>query len=267
MCSPALDAADELHDLTGISATELVAFRARRLVLHELLVRISADYAVPDGSRIEDLGINFRQMAGRVLEHWIEPAMAGIEAEYARLRQRAGRITQAALGQRCWQHVGALRIRGDPGRDCLPAFAPRRARSRSTCAGARSAMWRASRNSSSAHDQARMNSSARCYRALARVSSALFNRHGGGWGARSGLIGPLAADLACNEVGGDCIGRTVDALLERAAVDEGFYRLPPQQRPIVMNTKGPSAAGKSSLRPLQKTLAGDDWRALDAILR
>ncbi len=33
--------------------------------------------------------------------------------------------------------------------------------------------------------------------------------------------------------------------------------LPRQERPIVINTKGPSASGKSTLRPLQKRLAGD----------
>ena len=33
--------------------------------------------------------------------------------------------------------------------------------------------------------------------------------------------------------------------------------LPRQERPVVINTKGPSASGKSTLRPLQKTLAGD----------
>jgi hypothetical protein len=84
-----LEAADELHDLTGIPAVELIAFRARRLLLHELLVRISADYAVADGSRIEDLGINFRRMAARVLDSCIEPAMEDIESDFGKLRQRA----------------------------------------------------------------------------------------------------------------------------------------------------------------------------------
>jgi hypothetical protein len=94
------------------------------------------------------------------------------------------------------------------------------------------------------------------YRALARVMSALFNRHGGVWGTRT-LIAALATDLACNEFGSDSIGLALEPLLQRAAVSEGYYLLPRQDQPLVMNTKGPSAAGKSSLRPLQKKLAGD----------
>jgi len=86
-----LEQADELHDLTGIPATELVAFRPRRLALHELLIRITADYAVPDGSRIEDLGINFRRLATRLLQTCIEPAMDRIESDYAQLRARASK--------------------------------------------------------------------------------------------------------------------------------------------------------------------------------
>ena len=52
----------ELRDLTGLDLTEVVAFRPERLALHEVLIRVTADLSVPDGSRIEDLGINFRRM-------------------------------------------------------------------------------------------------------------------------------------------------------------------------------------------------------------
>jgi hypothetical protein len=51
-------------------------------------------------------------------------------------------------------------------------------------------------------------------------------------------------------------------VLTEAADSEGFRRVPRQQRPVVMNTKGPSASGKSTLRPLQRSLAGRigvDW--------
>ncbi len=60
-------AADELRGLTGFAHSELVVFRPQRLALHELLIRVTADFAVPDGSRIGDLGINFREIAGRLL--------------------------------------------------------------------------------------------------------------------------------------------------------------------------------------------------------
>ena len=55
--------ARELRDLTGLQASDLAAFRPQRLALHELLIRVTADYSVPDGPRIEDLGINFRRIA------------------------------------------------------------------------------------------------------------------------------------------------------------------------------------------------------------
>ena len=47
-----------------------------------------------------------------------------------------------------------------------------------------------------------------------------------------------------------------------AAAREGYRVLPRQEAPVVMNTKGPSASGKSTLRPLQRRPAADigvDW--------
>ncbi len=67
----------------------------------------------------------------------------------------------------------------------------------------------------------------------------------------------LAADLAGNPFASDAIGRTIDPMLRRAAQQEGYRLLPRQDQPVVINTKGPSASGKSTLRPLQKKLAGE----------
>jgi hypothetical protein len=41
--------AAELRDITGLELSDIVAFRPRRLVLHELLIRVTADLSVPDG--------------------------------------------------------------------------------------------------------------------------------------------------------------------------------------------------------------------------
>jgi hypothetical protein len=249
-----VETADELHDLTGLAATELVAFRPERLALHELLIRVSADYAVPNGTLIEDLGINFRQMIRRMLATQIEPHMADIVASFDQVRQRVATTTQEALAGIAGNDAqGPALRRTRPG--LFARFAPRRAAAH-TPPGEQT--WdlgqieACERRAAAATDELERS----VYRALARVMAAVFNRHGGAWGARS-LISSVAMDLACNEVGGDAIGRTLEPLLERGAAQAGYYRLPRQDRPLVMNTKGPSAAGKSSLRPLQRELAGD----------
>lgn len=64
----------EPRRLTGFSYSELAAFRPQRLALHELLIRVTADFAVPDGSRIGDLGINFREIASRLFERHLDSA-------------------------------------------------------------------------------------------------------------------------------------------------------------------------------------------------
>jgi hypothetical protein len=216
-----LAAAIELRGLTGLALSELVAFRPQRLALHELLVRVTADYAVPDGLRIEDLGLNFREMARRILAGYLEPEMAAISGAYTQARQQLANAVGAALSSisREWGPAEIAEI------ECLAATATDPA----VAAGSRS---------------------------LARVMSALFVTNGSAWGTKD-LIASIATELACNDYGGDCIGEVIAPLLKRAADAEGYKVLPRQDSPVVINTKGPSASGKSSLRPLQRKLAGD----------
>jgi hypothetical protein len=51
------------------------------------------------------------------------------------------------------------------------------------------------------------------------------------------------------------IGRMIEPRIHEAAQREGYRLLPSQERPVVMNVKGASAAGKSTMRPLQRRLA------------
>src|SRR3982074_652545 len=71
-------AVTDMQGLTGFSPWHLVAFRPQRLALHELLIRVTADFAVPDGSRIGDLGINFREVASPLLERYLRPGIEDI---------------------------------------------------------------------------------------------------------------------------------------------------------------------------------------------
>jgi hypothetical protein len=92
--------------------------------------------------------------------------------------------------------------------------------------------------------------------ALRRVVGSIVARHGTMWGDRP-LLASVATDVATNALGAERIGAWLDPVLRRAAAETPYVLLPRQERPVVMNTKGASASGKSTLRPLQRRLAGD----------
>jgi hypothetical protein len=247
----------EMQGLTGFSPSELVAFRPQRLAMHELLIRVTADFAVPDGSRIGDLGINFREIASRLHERYLVPEMDSIAAAYDRARLELCSAIYAAVARVMPEEAAAaapakrysasrLFARIAPRRDTAAAqpevergWGPRHIADCERLAG-------------TAEDSRQRIA----YRTLARVMSALFATQGHAWGTRE-IIVPVATDMACNDYGSDAIGRAIEPLLLRAVRSEGYKLLPRQERPVVINTKGPSASGKSTLRPLQKKLAGD----------
>ena len=254
-------AACEMQGLTGFSPAELVAFRPQRLALHELLIRVTADFAVPDGSRIGDLGINFREIASRLLERYLVPEMDAITAAFERTRRELRDAIDAALAEVVPVEAPNRAVaKSFPMSRLIARLAGRRGSATlpTVTSGAEDRGWgprhiaECERRAGAADDSRRRI----VHRALARVMSALFAAQGHAWGTRE-LIASMATDMACNDYGSDAVGRAIEPLLLRAAGCEGYALLPRQERPVVINTKGPSASGKSTLRPLQKTLAGD----------
>jgi hypothetical protein len=241
-----LASAQELAGLTGFPLSDLVVFRPERLALHELLIRVTADFVVPDGSRIGDLGINFRRIATRILTRYLDPERPVLTRLFEDTRRTIGEAAERAL-----ESVGMERP------------APKRSRFRWFARDRIEVLpsadqWGPAQIAACVRraEDAAEESSRVLFRTLARVLSGLFARHGHAWGTRE-LILTLTRDLACNEVASDRIGNAIEPILRRAAGEEGYGLLPRQERPIVINTKGASASGKSTLRPLQKRLAGD----------
>jgi hypothetical protein len=252
--------AEELRDLTGLEFGELVAFRPGRLALHELLVRITADLAVPDGSKIEDLGINFRRITRTLLASCIEPRMAAIDAHYDTLRARLADVIDAELSALLPRSAEPNAPAAATPRTGLRALfvRDRRRAARDAVAGPPDPSLQAgviSAWEAKAHSGADATVASAC-RALARVASVLLVRHGRVWGDRR-TIAALATDIACNHLASDEIGRLIEPWLRGAAAVGNYELLPRQAEPMVMNTKGASASGKSTLRPLQKRLAAD----------
>ncbi len=256
--------------LTGLAPEQLTAFRPARLALHELVVRITAEIAVPEGDAEEDFGKHFRHIALTVFERYLAPEMARIEAAHAEFCRRAESTVGALLTARL----------------APPPPAPARARfSLAGLLGRRAAD--APARPAEEQDQAAVAH----FRALAEATDeperrALCNSLHKVLGAVLVTRGSLGTDLAllqrlvcrhaANRYGSRVVGQAIAPLVEAAIAAEGLLRAPLRQRPVLFSLKGPSAAGKSSLRPMLKqtmaeqgldaagfvTVSPDIWRRL-----
>jgi hypothetical protein len=244
----------ELRDYCGLPAHELVAFRPERLIVHELLVRVTSSLAVPDGPDYEDLGRNFRRIASTILDKYIASHRVQLTELFERTRS-------AALAFVAQELATSLCAPSKPATD-----AGRRSRSRWSLFGkgkqqplppAESAEERERRiltewSTKAAATDNRLE--AACFHALGRIASAII-AHQGRLPASKDLLTELAVTLVCNDCGSELIGEAIDPFIQEAVAGEGYQPLPPQERPVVMNVKGASASGKSTMRPLQRMLA------------
>ncbi len=92
------------------------------------------------------------------------------------------------------------------------------------------------------------------FAALVKVANAVVQKYGRLMGD-SRLLSALAVPLVCNKYGSELIGEFIQPYFRRGVSEEGYRLLPAQTHPVVMNVKGASASGKSTMRPLQKQLA------------
>ncbi len=258
----------ELHDLTGLELDELVVFRPERLVVHELLIRVTGELSVPDGSEVDDLGVSFRHMTHTILTRHIAPHMPKIVSAYHEAEQKLSALINAEFGG----VLGSTRLGAIP----VPAQDARRSgrfgflrwQSHERQSVVRHedvhdreerflGQW-AEKAGSSTGDPLAMTA----YQVLIRVASAVRAKHGRIWGDAN-LLTSTTTGIACNRHAAEIISQLVDSWFREAAQAEGYQLLPFQERPFAMNTKGASASGKSTMRPYQKRLAaeiGIEWQ-------
>jgi len=91
--------ARELSDYCGLPAHELVAFRADRLIVHELLIAVTAGLSVPDGTNYEDLGANFRKIASIILNRYIAPHREELTQALEQLKSTAAAMITRELSR------------------------------------------------------------------------------------------------------------------------------------------------------------------------
>lgn len=256
-----LETATELSDFTGLPIQQLVFFRPERLVIHELLIRVSADIFVSDGTRYEDLGINFRNVVSRILTGYITPEMEMICEQHGTLKQQVQAIVDQALSTSIFAPPAPVekpraglslsRWFGSASKKKSPAVQESvRQREQRVVSG-----WEEQANSA---DDRLLSV---VYRELAAVARAIVVKQGRLVGDKT-LLTTLATGLVCNSYGSVIIGETIAPIVAQAAAREGFPVLRAQAEPVVINVKGASASGKSTMRPLQQKHAeklGINW--------
>jgi hypothetical protein len=246
--------AHELSEYTGLPAQELVAFRAARLIVHEVLIYVTTGVSVPDGRDYEDLGRNFREISATILNRYVLLHRQEIIGAFEALKGRAAALIERELAnaftppkpveQAPAERRGLFRLR-------KTKRAPSAAPTETVIERERRVVGAWGRKSRAAID--RLEEA--CFAALHRIATGIMGRRGRLVGDIA-LITELAVTLVCNDYGSEVIGDAIIPYAEEAVAREGYRPLPRQQHPVVMNVKGASASGKSSMRPLQKVLAG-----------
>jgi hypothetical protein len=245
----------EISSFCGLALERLSTFKPERLALHEVLIRVMADLSVPDGEKYEDLGINFRRMTATIMARYVVPELAAITSLFEQVKREAADFLDRAQDATVSDVDRPEFPKSNPSvwsrlfrtsRNRAPARAVTRSPEQADLA--RIDGWRKkARSTEDAFGRT-------CYQALVTTAEAVFAAHGRLPNDRK-LMTSIALRLVCNDYGSLAVGEYLAPLLVHAAHCEGYRFLPAQPHPLVMNVKGASASGKSTMRPLQKQLA------------
>ena len=91
--------AKEASDFCGLKVEELCALKTERLVLHEVLIRVTADLSVPDGPSYEYLGLQLRGMVDRIYRHHMVPLMDDINADFDAVCEQAAKVIDRLVSE------------------------------------------------------------------------------------------------------------------------------------------------------------------------
>ena len=236
---------NELVAETGISPEELISFRPHRLVLHELIVRITADIVVLEGEYEEDLGINFRTIARKIFSKYVIPNLMQIEHSFETMRTKIEDMTRQELETALLQKAPTASVK--------PSFWSRFSASRPKPRAAPQSRQEREFELINNYKQRGLNAddklSRAVYRSLYRVLGSIATTRGF-VGNDPGYLQNICVRHACNYLGSREIGSKVGKLVNEAITNEGYQRIADAEKPILISLKGASAAGKSSLRPM-----------------
>jgi len=250
--------AQEAASLTGLPISRLVDLKLERMAVHELLVRVTAELSVPDGPSYEYLGLQLRGMVKQIHDKYLLPQMDVLSQGYDDFRAEAkSELLTIIKGQEQNEVSQPSQAKSTPqnkSRSWWNIFGrskpikPSKKPLQDQDELGRINTWL--RASKTANDKRK----AALYAALAELGQAILGQRGR-LVFDDDVMAALALRLFCQDFGSLEIRRMIEPIFYQAVREEGYRLLPSQQKRIVMNTKGASAAGKSTIRPHQRKLA------------
>jgi hypothetical protein len=246
--------AKELSDFCGLDPVDLVSLRPERLVQHELLIRVTANLSVPDGPNYEELGINLRSMVAGIFDGHIKPDLTAVDRAYQSTRAAALAFVGRELSEKLHDRARGMPARKENRSFFGRIFGRRPAVNKRIVAPpdpelAAIDLWQAQLAATeTALEKA-------CLEGLIKIVGG-FVGHRGRLPPDRDLIARLTANYVCSHYSSDEIAAAIEPKVRQAVAERNYVVLPVQERPTVMNVKGASASGKSTIRPLQRRLAG-----------
>jgi hypothetical protein len=256
-----IEEAHEISEFCGLLPHECVAFRAERLIIHEVLIRVTADLSVYTGRQYEDLGINFRRIVATILDEHVAPHQQSLCNLHDDNCLKIERAIKRELEATLFAPRSSATDVDEPASIWNRMFGPREP---NTIQPEKSPVddlhglferWRSRRSQTNDALEASV------LEALLRVVKGITGRHGRVVGD-IGLLTSIAGKLVSNSFGARALSEAIDPIFRKAVAAEALSLLPAQAEPMVLNVKGASASGKSTMRPHQQRLVeriNVDW--------
>tara|TARA_B110000914_G_scaffold35453_1_gene28325 strand:- start:2037 stop:3734 length:1698 start_codon:yes stop_codon:yes gene_type:complete len=243
------DEVQEIAKLTGLKPEHLVGFTSWRLVMHELIVRVSANIHIPEAEHEEDFGINFRRITNDILYQHIAPLYASIEADFQSLSAAIKVEVDRLLAEEVMLEPKAAPI-------VKKGFWPWGKKQVK-----KQALLSSEEIQFKAINQLKTTGLAHTDPLIRAVYKSSYQILGSVASTR-GLIGNdrvfmsrIICRHALNNFGSFMVGKLIEPAIDSAVASNAYQLLKRVDKPVIISLKGASAAGKSTLRPLlQKTM-------------
>ncbi|MCP3868353.1 MAG: hypothetical protein GY703_09715 [Gammaproteobacteria bacterium] len=262
----------EASKQTGLNPRELVVFKPERLMLHELIIRVTASVVVPEGHDETELGRNFRQITSTILKHSIQPRMEEVTDAYDRLNTEVRDRVSHELIDSLFTTPEPQAVRK---RFFFRGFFQKAESSPSHQESILEREYRVIATFKEKGLAANEPFSRVVYKGLYRILGLIAGTRGYLGPDRDFLI-DMVSNYVCNSYGSRVVGGVIAPWVDKAIAEQGYSRVSYADNPILVSLKGASAAGKSSLRPMLKrmmsekgmrtqgymTISPDIWRRL-----